>query len=476
MPSKRPPPGAWVPARRAALHVIRPIERFLHVEASGGILLIVAAVAALAWANSPWAGAYEKLWHTELVLEFGGSRFEQSLHFWINDFLMTIFFLLAGLEIKREIVQGALSDVKRAALPIAAAVGGMLVPALIYASFNYGGPKAHGWGVPMATDIAFAVGVLTLLGTRVHPGLRVLLLAIAIIDDVGAIVVIALFYSTGFSFHGLGLVGAGMFVLWLARKTGVRNSMAVALPMLVIWIGLYEMGIHPTIAGVITGLMSPVRSWFGKEGFLREAESAIEDFRTRTSGEYRDKDLVEPLQRLNIAGREAVSPALRTEIALHPWVAYLIMPLFAFANAGVNVRGIELTSPTFLPVFGGIFLGLFVGKLLGITLASWVSIRLGICRLPPGVTWRGMCVLGAVAGIGFTMAIFISELAFAGTETSGVAKLAVLTASFASAVLAMILGRLSLGHKEHETADFTATEIEESSDYWAGGQRFAAFR
>ena len=269
---KRPfstvPPEAGRTAVRLARAIRGPIETFMHVEAAGGIILLVASAAALIWANSRFHEGYEHLWHTMVALGIGDWVFEKDLHFWINEGLMTVFFLVVGLEIKREMVEGALADWQRASLPIVAAISGMLVPAAIYLAINPTGPTHEGWGVPMATDIAFAVGVLTLLGRRVPAALRILLLALAIIDDIGAILVIAIFYSSGVSLVGLGMAAAGVLLLVMLQRIGTRPGWYYVLPLGIIWAGLYRAGVHPTIAGVIVGLLTPVRRWVGAEGFV----------------------------------------------------------------------------------------------------------------------------------------------------------------------------------------------------------------
>jgi NhaA family Na+:H+ antiporter len=261
-------PETWKPARLAAERVLRPIERFVRVEASSGILLLFAAVVALVWANSPWGASYEHLWHTPITLGIGPWVSDQSLHFWINDGLMTVFFLVVGLEIRREIHEGELSELKRAALPIAAALGGMAVPAILYLLLN-GDPRTKsGWGIPMATDIAFAVGVLALLGKRIPPALRVLLLALAIIDDIGAIIVIAVFYSAGIDWSGFLVAGTGIVLVGLLQALGIRRATLYVPAGAVLWFGILKAGVHPTIAGVVLGLLTPVRSWYGEAGFV----------------------------------------------------------------------------------------------------------------------------------------------------------------------------------------------------------------
>ena len=463
------PPESWTRANRLARSVQGSLESFLHVEAAGGIVLVMAAVIALMWANSPWGDSYSALWHTHIAIGVGDWRFDRDLHFWVNDLLMTIFFLVVGLEIKRELVEGALSDIRRATLPVVAAIGGMLVPAAIYLAINPTYPAHEGWGVPMATDIAFAIGVLGLLGKRIPATLRVLILAIAIIDDIGAILVIALFYAEGFAIDGLAVAGVGLALLFLLLKIGVRPGFIFILPILIMWVGMLNAGIHPTIAGVIAGLIAPAKSWYGKEGFLKASRDILDDFQSRIDKEHEDHELFEPLTRLSKARKEALSPALRMELALHPWVAYVIMPLFAIANAGVDLRGIDLQAPSFLTISAGVILGLVVGKPLGIMLLSWIAVRLKLCSLPDGVNWRGMFVVGAGAGIGFTMAIFIAELAFTDMAMLRIAKLSILVATATAATVALAFGRLLLTTKQTQVmAQATLADVESDPEFWTG--------
>ena len=462
------PPEARLPALRVAQAMRRPIERFLHIEAASGILLIIAAATALIWANSPWAHSYEALWHTPFRIGIGEWTMERSLHFWINDLLMAVFFLVAGLEIKREMAHGALSDIKRAALPIAAAIGGMLVPATIYASLNVTGPGAHGWGVPMATDIAFAVGVLMLLGRRVPPALRVLLLAFAVIDDLGEILVIAVFYSSGLAVDGLMVALGGVFVMWLFGRMGVRPGLSLILPFLLIWGGLYRAGIHPTIAGVIMGLMTPAQAWYGPAGFLKTAQRALLKFEQRAEAGDTDAALLEPLEEIGFASREAVAPVVRLEHQLHSWVAYGIMPLFALANAGVAMGGVDFSEPGALAVASGVALGLLVGKPVGVLVFGWVAVRLRLCVLPQGVTWSGMLIVGVTGAIGFTMAIFIAELAYGDPDLLAVAKLGVLAATAVAAIAALVLGRIMLPAQPAAVADVGESSVESTTDIWMG--------
>jgi len=452
--------------RRMAQRIAAPVERFLHTETGSGILLLVAAAVALVWANSPWSASYDSLWHTPITLGFGEWGMTESLHFWINDGLMTLFFMVAGLEIKRELVEGELSDIRRAALPIAAAIGGMAIPALIYFAFNTAEATRNGWGIPMATDIAFAIGILSLLGSRVPSALRILLLAVAIIDDVGAILVIAIFYSAGVSLEGLAIVGAGLVFLVFIQRLGVRPGGAYIFPLIVMWAGLHEAGIHPTIAGVIVGLATPVKPWLSREKFVEIAEASLDEFQQSTE-HAGGEDMMEPLKRLSVAGREAVSPVARLNAGYHPWVAYLIMPLFALANAGVNLGGVEFGMEHSSMVMIGIGAGLALGKPVGIIAASWLFVKCNLCTLPRGVTWGGIMILGFAAGIGFTMAIFIAELAFPGSPYLGLGKLAILIATAIAGIASLLLGRALLprGVENSVAAKLSPADVEASTEY-----------
>lgn len=448
------PPEAWERACAAAQTIVKPLKRFLHVQAASGILLLIAAVAAMIWANSPWQHSYHHLWHAPITLGFADFTFRTDLHFLINDGLMVLFFFVVGLEIRRELHEGELADFKRASLPIAAAVGGMAVPALVFLALNYSEPDAlRGWGVPMATDIAFAVGVLALLGKRVSASLRVLLLALAIIDDVGAILVIALFYSTGVAFSGLAIAALGVLAIMIMQRLGIRSPLVYVPPGVVIWAGMLTAGIHPTIAGVVIGLLTPVRPWFGGRGFVKEANRSLETFRQQLRPEVDQHELARSLDRLDQARREAFSPVVRLEVAMHPWVCFFIMPIFAFANAGVTLGEVNIVSGSGVSLGAGIILGLALGKPIGIVGASFLVSALGLAQFPRGVDWRGLLVVGAVGGIGFTMSIFIADLAFSNPELLGVAKLSVLVASLLAGTFGFVAGLLLLPKKHPRKTD-----------------------
>ena len=453
------PPEASVRAQAVARKLTGSIEKFLHIEAASGVILLVMAVIALIWANSPWSASYEHVLHAPIAVGFGDYVFSKSVHFWINDILMIIFFFVVGLEVRRELFEGELSTPRRAALPAAAAIGGMLVPAVIYLVINAGSPSISGWGTPMATDIAFAVGVLALLGRRVPAALRVLLLALAIIDDIGAILIIALFYSSGIELAGLGVAAGAVAAVIVMQRLGIRRPILYVAPGVVLWAGMLWAGIHPTIAGVILGLLTPVRSWFGQSGFVAEAEQVIERVR---EGNGQDGELLAELVHLDLARREAVPPVTRLEAALHPWVAFVIMPLFALANAGVVFDGLNFGSGDASLILIGITAGLVIGKPLGVIVFSWIVVKLGWATLPRGVSWAGISVVGFVAGIGFTMALFIGSLAFADPASLGVAKLAVLVASGIAGVIGLAIGFRFLSATN--IGAVSATDAERSTD------------
>jgi len=455
------PPEAWEPLHRMARLATRPLERFLRIQAASGLLLLVSAGIALVWANSSWAGGYARLWHTPVGLRIGAFAFERPLAWVVNDGLMTVFFFVVGMEIRRELHHGELSSLRRAALPVAAALGGTLAPAAVYLLVARHPGARSGWAVPMATDIAFAVGILTLLGRRVPPALRVLLLALAVIDDLGAIVVIALFYSTGFSISGLAVAAAGLGGTLVMQRLGVRTKLAYVVPAVVVWAGVYAAGVHPTIAGVAVGVMTPVRAWLGPDGFVDTARGAIDSLAGATPNALSSHELAGRLRRVDHARREAMSPAESLIETLHPWVAFLIMPIFALANAGVSLSGSPLDDVA-LGVLWGAGLGLLVGKPAGVLLLSALALRLRLATLPAGVGARHLAVLGVVAGIGFTMSIFLAQLAFVDETLLTAAKLGVIAASAAAMVLGLVLGRLLLTPTAASGAAESADEAEGS--------------
>jgi NhaA family Na+:H+ antiporter len=450
MNRRRPPPTSPL-ARVLRGRTLAVIERRFHPEVIGGVLLLSAAVAAMVWANSPAAAGYQALLHTPIVLSIGHYAVSQSLHFWINDALMTVFFLVVGMEIRHEIHEGALASLRLATLPLAAAFGGVVVPAFIYLALNFEPIQRQGWAVPTATDIAFALGVLALLGRSIPGNVRIFLLALAIIDDVIAVLIIAFFYSAGLEYAGLLTAGLGVLMVLGLQAMGAGSAYAYILPGAVLWLGLIQTGAHPALAGVALGLMTPVLPARGRERTVDDARRAVDDFRGHGTASARHWQAFRQLGR---AQRDLLPPVTRVRLALHPWVNYGVMPLFALANAGVSLGGADSSGADGAhSVMLGVLLALVLGKPLGIMAVSWFAVRLGWCRLPAGVTWTGVCLVGLLAGMGFTMSIFIATLAFDDETLLASAKLAVLLASFVAAVLGLVWGRLRLRHLAETKTD-----------------------
>ena len=401
--------------------LVEPIARFMGVESSGGLILLACAVAALLLANSALSASFRSFWETPTGVKLGDFELIEPLRFWINDGLMTLFFFIVGLEIKRELVDGELADPRKALLPVMAAVGGMVVPAAVYALGLWGRPGQAGWGVPMATDIAFVVGFLTLLGPRVPNGLKILLLTLAIADDIGAVLVIALAYSGQIAVGPLGLAGAGLGLVLLLRSLGVRSVLVYFAVGAGVWLALLESGVHPTVAGVGLGLLTPAHPLVGR-GILTDV---VGELYARLRGIQSGTPQPAP---------EASSPAERLEHALHPWAAFVIMPVFALANAGVKVEAHSLATPIALAVSAGLVLG----KPAGIVLFSYASVRMGWARLPGEVDWRTVLGASCLGGIGFTMSLFVAGLALEGAQVDE-AKVGILAGSAVSAILGCLL-------------------------------------
>ena len=425
--------------RRLPRIVLRPLQEFLHTESAGGMLLLLAAVAALIWANSPWRESYEHWWHTKLAVGLGGRSIAQDLRHWVNDGLMALFFLVVGLEIKRELLTGELRDRRTAVLPAVAALGGMVVPALMYLVLNAGGSGSHGWGIPMATDIAFALGVLTLAARHAPPSLKPFLLSLAIVDDIGAIIVIAISYSGGISWGSLGVASGLCGAIVLLQRGHVR---AVAVYLVLgagVWLATYESGVHPTIAGVALGLLTPAVPFQRPRAVSEQAHRVADE--TVDDPSPPDADAQHWLLLAELS-REAVSPLVRMEEALHPWTSWVIIPLFALANTGVTLSSASLARAVTSPIAIGIALGLVVGKVVGISLGSILAVRSGVARMPQGVGWGELVGAAAVAGIGFTVSLFIAELAFEPAVLVDTAKVGILFASLVAGVVGFFLLRL----------------------------------
>jgi NhaA family Na+:H+ antiporter len=426
--------------------VIGPFKRFLHIESASGIVLLTTTITALALVNSPFAEDFLAFWKKKVGLTFGTFQLYHSLQHWINDGLMTIFFFVIGLEIKRELVLGELRDLRQAALPIAAAIGGMIVPAGIYLALQYGAPGQRGWGIPMATDIAFVVGCLAVLGSRVPHSLRVMLLSLAIADDIGAIMVIAIGYMESLNLTALvlGIIGIGVLVGLM--QVGVRSFAIYFIFMVLVWFGFHESGIHATITGVIFGLITPTKAWISEkqlgEIFQKIGHFLHGDGWGASGGRYG------MLRQMEVATRRTISPLERFETELHPWVGYVIMPIFALANAGVSIQLSDFVNPIAIAVG----LGLVFGKPIGIVLFSWLAVKIGLARLPAGISWNSVTGAGFIAGIGFTMAIFIASLALEGALLDG-AKVGILVGSALAAIAGVILLILSLPKPYQPEAD-----------------------
>ncbi|CAN5576164.1 Na+/H+ antiporter NhaA [soil metagenome] len=429
LPSSSP---TFLQSNRVLARVAKPVVDFLHIEASGGILLVCSTVAALVWANSPFRASYDSFWHTPIELHIGTYEFAEDFGHVVNDLLMAVFFFVVGMEIKRELVVGELRNRRAVALPAFAALGGMIAPAALYLAINANGDGGRGWGVPMATDIAFALGVVALLGRRVPSTVKVLLLTIAIVDDIGAIIVIAIFYSEDLDFRFLAAAGGVAALIFVMHRVRVVYAPVFVIAGVVLWFAVFESGIHATIAGVVMGLLTPARP----SQTELEAEEVIDVLEGRP-------DLrVDEVRATAVAVRGSVSACDRQIDALHPWTSYFIVPVFALANAGIELSAGAFSSPS--KVFLGVGVGLVVGKLVGITLFSWIAVRLGLGRLPAHSNWRHLIGVAAMAGIGFTVSLFIGGLAFVNDDLEADAKIGTLVASVVAAVigsLVFMLGR-----------------------------------
>ncbi|HEX6749271.1 MAG TPA: Na+/H+ antiporter NhaA [Longimicrobium sp.] len=433
------PPPPPTPIER----FLSPFGRFARTESAGGVVLILSTLAALVAANTSLAGAYHALWETHLTLRVGGAALDYSLHHWINDGLMAVFFFVVGLEIKREVLVGELATMRRAALPIAGAAGGMLVPALIFAALNLGGRGAAGWGIPMATDIAFALGVLALMGNRAPAPLKVFLAALAIADDIGAVLVIALFYTAVIDMQML-LAGFGLLVaLVVFNRLGARRPYIYIVLGFGVWLCFLRSGVHATVAGVLVAMTIPARTRIDTGEFLdrgRRILDAFDDAGPEGPDILTNRGQQAAIVELEKTAEAAQAPLQWIEHGLQPWVAFLVIPVFAFANAGVELKG-ELAQAFGSPVTLGVLLGLLVGKPLGITLFAWLATRLRLAALPTGCGWRALHGVSWLGGIGFTMSLFITGLAFSDGALVTDAKVGIFTASILAAAAGALLLR-----------------------------------
>lgn len=411
--------------------MLSPFEEFVRGESAGGVTLIAAALAAFVWANSPFAPGYATLQEVPLGVGVGGWELEKPLVLWVNDGLMALFFFLVGLETKREVAVGELSEPRKAVLAVAAALGGMVVPAVIYAAINWGGEGLSGWGVPVATDIAFALGIMALLGERVPVSLKVFLTALAIADDLGAVLLIALFYTDEISAANLA-AGLGALALAFAYgRSGGRNLKVFGSLGVVAWFFVLQSGVHATVAGVLLAMAVPLKRKIAPENLRDELKAGLEE------GGFEEVEA--KAAHLERVLENTQSPLHRLEHLMHPWVAFVVLPVFALFNAGISLSGAGGGTGLMNPVTMGVFWGLLVGKPLGVLTASWIAIRLRLASLPEGIGWRSMVGAGFLAGIGFTMSLFVSGLAFDGDGLLREAKLGVLSASVLAAILGLAL-------------------------------------
>jgi NhaA family Na+:H+ antiporter len=412
-------------------NLLRPFEDFFKLQAAGGIVLIAATAIALFLANSPLSDLYYHFWQTELTIGFDRFGLTKSLHHWINDGLMAVFFFVVGLEIKREFLAGELAGIRKAALPFAAAMGGMLVPAMVFLLFNPNTPQVHGWGIPMATDIAFALGVIALLGDRVPRALAIFLTALAIVDDLGAVLVIAIFYSGEMSPIALGGAATFFLLLVIGNRSGLQHPNYYALIGFAFWVALLKSGVHASIAGVLIGATIPVRPRHSHDDFLARTNRLLQRYREieTIDGPFLHEERLGILLAMEKVCHDTMSPLQRMEHVMTPWVIFGVMPIFALANAGVRLDAAALPGALTNSVTLGILFGLLIGKPLGILLFSWLAVRLRLCDIPAGVSWRQVLGVGILGGIGFTMSLFITNLAFADPALVTNAKIGIFAAS-----------------------------------------------
>jgi len=422
--------------------LLRPINEFLHQEASGGILLMICTVIALIWANTAWSHSYHDLWQTHLVVSLGNLlTLDYSIHHWINDGLMVIFFFTVGLEIKREFLVGELSSAQKASLPIAGALGGMIAPALLYTVFNSGTEGANGWGIPMATDIAFVVGIMALLGPRVPITLKIFVLALAIADDIGAVMVIAVFYTAEISASALIIAAIFLALLVLLNRLGTKSLIPYAVLGLILWLAFLQSGIHATIAGVLLAFTIPASSRYDTNKFSEKVRQLISHFDS-TGDEWKNvlnnSERQHDVLAIEESCEKVLTPLQRFEHGLHPWVSFFIIPVFALANAGVTLADMDILNALLSPVSLGIIIGLFIGKQIGIFAFSFLAVKLKLSSLPERVNWKNLYGAGILAGIGFTMSLFIAGLAFNDPALLDLSKIGVLSGSLISGIIGFV--------------------------------------
>lgn len=448
---------------RSAIHdifsdqIVKPAQYFFRKEAASSLLLVAATIVALAWANFPVFGSYHHAWHTDFSLSFGGTTISKSLVHWINDGLMALFFFTVGLEIKRELLVGELSSPKKALLPVFAAFGGILFPGIIYALFNFGTASAGGWGIPMATDIAFALGAIAIFGNRLPVGLRIFLAAFAIADDLGAVFIIAIFYSKGIVLSNLAICGFLILLLGIANFLWIRWTLVYVVLGMLIWIAVLGSGLHPTVAGIIVSLFIPAQGKYDTDLFIQKVKKRLDAFEcAEQSCGYSillNEDHLNAVQLLELDCHNVETPLQRMLHALHPWVAFLILPIFALGNAGLSFHEINFSEAMVHPLSLGIILGLFIGKPSGIMLFSYFAVKTKIAVLPQGVLWPHIFGASLLGGIGFTMSLFVSGLSFTAPDLINVSKFGILAGSVISAAAGIIFLMIYSSRTEPKKAD-----------------------
>jgi len=422
--------------------IIKPTQRFFRKEAASSLLLLAAVIIALVWANFPVFASYHHIWHTDIGFSLGTMAVSKSLIHWINDGLMALFFFTVGLEIKRELLVGELSSPQKALFPVVAALGGILVPGIIYALFNYNTPSASGWAIPMATDIAFAMGAIAIFGNKLPMGLRVFLAAFAIADDLGAVLIIALFYTKEIVFSNIAICGILVLLLGLVNFLWIRWTVVYAVLGILIWIAVLGSGLHPTVAGIVVSLFIPAQGKYDTDLFVQKVKERLNAFQcSETSCGFSillNEDHLNAVQGLELDCHNVETPLQRMLHALHPWVAFLILPVFALGNSGLILHELNISEAVSHPVTRGIILGLFFGKPIGITLFSYLAVKTGIAVLPQGIRWSHIFGASMLGGIGFTMSLFVAGLSFTSPELINNAKFAILFGSVISAIAGIV--------------------------------------
>jgi NhaA family Na+:H+ antiporter len=421
--------------------ITNPVSKFIHQEHTGGIVLFVSVIIAIIWVNSPFQHSYHELWDLKLSLGFDKYVLDHPLHLWINDGLMALFFFVIGLELKREFMAGELSSIKKASLPMFAALGGMLVPALIFFLFNMGKPSAHGWGIPMATDIAFALALLSVAGKHIPSSVKVFLSALAVADDLGAVLVIAIFYSSHIALVPLTVGVWLLVVLLIGNKMGIRSTAFYLIIGFAVWIAFLLSGVHATIAGVLVAFTIPARTRISEISYTQLVKQYLTDFENEQPNNStlvtpEQHQIIDKIKKLSL---DAETPLQKIEHALHPWVAFIIMPLFALANAGIEISH-DFFSSLVNPISIGVTVGLLAGKFIGVLLFTWLMVKFG-AQLPAGSSWKQMTGVALLAGVGFTMSLFISALAFDHAEMIDQAKYGILLASLLAGILGVVVLR-----------------------------------